>query len=188
MDKRVKYTKKVIADTLLELLDEKEISKITISELCIKANINRATFYRYYVDVYDLLATIEKEFVEEIKNTPVSETDTVLTFSEELLTVFSNNKKLVKILFNANNNIYFLEDVLELVYEKCRIKWLIENQDLEDKDIEYASIFLFNGALGLINYWVQNDFDQSIEDLASTIERLGIFGLNKYIYQNKKED
>ena len=48
MDRRVKYTKKIIKDTFLNLLKEKEISKITVSEICKLSDINRATFYRYY--------------------------------------------------------------------------------------------------------------------------------------------
>ena len=34
MDRRIKYTKKVIKDTFLELLEEKDINKITVSEIC----------------------------------------------------------------------------------------------------------------------------------------------------------
>ena len=47
MDRRIKYTKKVIKDTFLELMDEKDINKISISEICKISDINRATFYRY---------------------------------------------------------------------------------------------------------------------------------------------
>ena len=53
MDRRIKYTKKIIKDCFFELLSEKDINKITVSELCNKADINRATFYRYYIDIYD---------------------------------------------------------------------------------------------------------------------------------------
>ena len=55
MDRRVKYTKKVIKDTFIDLLSEKDINKVTVSEICKIADINRATFYRYYLDVFDLL-------------------------------------------------------------------------------------------------------------------------------------
>ena len=70
MDRRVKYTKKVIKDTLLELLQKKDISSITVKEICDLADINRGTFYRYYLDVYDLLKNIEQEFIDEIKESP----------------------------------------------------------------------------------------------------------------------
>ena len=68
MDRRVKYTKKIIKECFFDLLNEKEINKITVSELCTKADINRATFYRYYIDIYDLLEKIQEEFIEEYEN------------------------------------------------------------------------------------------------------------------------
>jgi AcrR family transcriptional regulator len=67
MDRRVKYTKKVIKDTFIDLLDKKDISKVTVSEICKIADVNRATFYRYYLDVFDLLEKMEQEFVEDVK-------------------------------------------------------------------------------------------------------------------------
>ena len=68
MDRRIKYTKKVIKENFLNLLEEKDISNITVKELCMISDINRGTFYRYYIDIYDLLKSIEQEFVEEVKN------------------------------------------------------------------------------------------------------------------------
>ena len=41
----------------------------------------------------------------------------------------------------------------------------------------------FNGALGIINYWIKNDFKNDIEEIAKNIETLGYFGTNKYIYK-----
>ena len=66
MDRRVKYTKTIIKDTFISLLSSKDINKISVSEICKVADINRATFYRYYLDIYDLLDKIEDDFIEEI--------------------------------------------------------------------------------------------------------------------------
>ena len=46
MDRRIKYTKNIIKTTFLKKLEEKEINKITVSEICKEADVNRATFYR----------------------------------------------------------------------------------------------------------------------------------------------
>ncbi|MBQ9011148.1 MAG: TetR/AcrR family transcriptional regulator, partial [Bacilli bacterium] len=62
MDRRVRYTKNVIKETLISLLSEKKINKITVTEVCKIADINRATFYRYYLDIYDLYDHMEQEF------------------------------------------------------------------------------------------------------------------------------
>ena len=188
MDRRVKYTKKTIQDCFFELLNEKEINKITVSELCTKADINRATFYRYYIDIYDLLEKIQEEFIDELKIISSEKDYTVLSFSKEMLQVFLNNKELLKIVFKTQNHIYFLNDFLDIVYEKCKNKWTREIENLEEKDIEFATIFIFNGAIGVINYWVQNDFSESVDDISTIIEELSYNGIKSFLYHEKKKD
>ncbi len=186
MDRRIKYTKTVIKDTFLSLLKEKEINKITVSEICKIADINRATFYRYYLDIYDLLNKIEDEFVEEIKSASSSEDEySVASFSKNLLEVFLENKDLVTILFNTMNNLYFLNDILDLVYQKCKEKWEKDLVNISSESIEYASVFIFNGALGVVNYWVKNGFTKSVDEIANIIEKLSYYGIKKYIYNIK---
>jgi len=46
-DARTRYTLKVIEKSLITLLKEKPMNKITVKELCELAEINRATFYTH---------------------------------------------------------------------------------------------------------------------------------------------
>lgn len=65
-DLRILRTKKLLTDTLLELLSEKEFQAITVSELTKKAGINRKTFYLHYSSTRDLLDEIQDEILDEI--------------------------------------------------------------------------------------------------------------------------
>lgn len=185
MDRRIKYTKKVIKETFLNLVSEKDIKKITVSEICNLADINRATFYRYYLDTYDLLDKIEEEFVNELKNASNNiESDySVSSFVEILLSVFLDNMNLVKVLFSNKNITNLLNEVLSIAYNKCKEKWISDLPNLDDEEIEYASLFIFNGALGIINFWVQNDFDKDIKEISQIIEQLSYYGTKRYIYK-----
>lgn len=51
----INSTKELLKKSLLELLTKKPLSKITIKELCERVDINRTTYYRYYLDQYDQL-------------------------------------------------------------------------------------------------------------------------------------
>ena len=46
MDRRTKYTKKIIKDTLINLLSENDKNKITVSEICKIADINSMKLYK----------------------------------------------------------------------------------------------------------------------------------------------
>lgn len=187
MDRRIKYTKKIIKDCFFELLNKKDINKITVSELCTMADINRATFYRYYIDIYDLLEKIQNDFVSELIQLSSEKDYTVFSFSEEMLQVFLNNKDLIKIIFKTKNHIFFLSEFLDLVYDMCKNKWSKEVLALDEKKIEYAATFIFNGAIGIINNWVQNDFNDSVDCIAKVIEELSYNGIKSFLNVEKKK-
>jgi len=65
-DQRTTITKRMLRDSLVALLKEKSIYKITIRELCEVAGINRSTFYRYYENQFSLLGEMETEIVDII--------------------------------------------------------------------------------------------------------------------------
>ena len=64
-DTRVQYTKKVLKDALLRLLQSKPIAKVSIKELCEEAGLNRGTFYLHYNEPNDVLMEIEGDFIRE---------------------------------------------------------------------------------------------------------------------------
>ena len=65
-DKRVIRTKKSIRTALFKLMESKDITSITISELTSLANVNRRTFYTHYSNVTDILDETESEIVDSI--------------------------------------------------------------------------------------------------------------------------
>ena len=65
-DKRVIRTKKAIKEALFRIMEEKDISSISISELTQEANINRRTFYTHYRNITDILEEIEGDLVEAL--------------------------------------------------------------------------------------------------------------------------
>ncbi|WP_306663957.1 TetR/AcrR family transcriptional regulator [Robertmurraya korlensis] len=69
LDRRKRYTKMVLKESLMNLLKQKPISSITIKEVCELADINRSTFYAHYSDQYELLYSIEEEFIEGMVHT-----------------------------------------------------------------------------------------------------------------------
>lgn len=74
IDKRVIKTKNAIFEAFKQLVQEKDMSDITISELTQKANITRSTFYMYYNTVGDVRTDIENTIMARIDRI-MSETD-----------------------------------------------------------------------------------------------------------------
>lgn len=60
-------TKKALASSLKKLMQNKPISKITVSDIVADCQVGRKTFYYHFQDIYELLAWIfQTELVEEL--------------------------------------------------------------------------------------------------------------------------
>ena len=68
-DRRTRYTRQTIKDTFLELLNQKNFTKITVTEICKNAEINRGTFYLHYYDIYDVLSDILNDMTQDMLTT-----------------------------------------------------------------------------------------------------------------------
>lgn len=55
MDRRIKRTRSAVFNAVLDLIIEKDAAKITVLELCKKADINKSTFYLHYKSIGDCL-------------------------------------------------------------------------------------------------------------------------------------
>src|SRR5260370_114076 len=64
-DPRVKRTRKLLQDALLELLAEKSFDAITVQDIAERSTINRATFYAHFVDKYELFASYNREWFRQ---------------------------------------------------------------------------------------------------------------------------
>ena len=66
MDRRTRYTRQAIRETLLELMEEKPFSRVTVTEVCRKAEMNRGTFYLHYLDLEDVLDDLDDKFEDRL--------------------------------------------------------------------------------------------------------------------------
>ena len=65
MNSSAKKTQSLIRNTFAMMISEKkELSKITVSELVKRANINRSTFYSHYDDIYGVAEEYENELID----------------------------------------------------------------------------------------------------------------------------
>ena len=59
-------TKKKIINAYLDLIPSKKWDKISVKEICSRAEITRGTFYQYYSSIYDLMEQIETTLLDDI--------------------------------------------------------------------------------------------------------------------------
>jgi AcrR family transcriptional regulator len=176
LDRKTRYTRMVLQDSLIELMKEKPISKITIKELCEKADINRSTFYAHYTDLYDLLHKVESETLSWAKEAVANlmgkpERQEALKILEGIFQNLIENSKHLQVLMSEQGDIDFQKQVFTLIYEQIGINLSDENRGYEDAEESYF-IFVVNGSVGLIQHWLKTGLSKSAQEMANIIYNL----------------
>ena len=156
-DRRAARTKKALQRAMLELLNKKDISKITVSELTELADIGRGTFYLHYMDAYDLLDKLEDELLGQITNNapPVAEynnSNSLLIHLENIWQYIYENMDSFKVLMNRHNVTRFMNKMK--IY--CEESILNNNKSNLQNSVEfYGIIYYISGSLGIFQKWIE---------------------------------
>ncbi|MDE7230040.1 MAG: TetR/AcrR family transcriptional regulator [Oscillospiraceae bacterium] len=130
MDLRVKKTKSAIINSFLQLRSKKPLERITVKELSDLAEINKATFYLHYKDIYDLSESLENELLDSVLSS-IRHPDAVLSepkvFISELFDGFIANQSLIDIIFSNDRKGILVDRVESKIrkfmfekYSKCK--------------------------------------------------------------------
>jgi len=178
MDLRVKRTRKMLREALWEGIMERGFDQLTVSEVCERAMINRATFYRHYEDMNDLLLRGLDEFFDEIHALaePAPSPDDAETYTFHgpprnflLLIEFLNDRvEFFRLMFSergisafvARMRLY-LEDMIRARIEVSRVEG---RASLIPEEIVVRS--WAGQMMGLLIWWIEEGCDRPVEDAA----------------------
>ena len=175
--RRIRYTKMVLRESLMELMKKKPISDIAIKEICALADISRSSFYNYYTDQYDLLQKTEEEilaFMDSILNKyAIYKNDKNMTSQmlEEILQYIADNNKSIYVLFTENGDIHFQKTLFSSMYKMNYLKSLTD-KITDEATKQYFFLFIVTGTSGLICHWINNGMDKSVHELAKLIIKI----------------
>lgn len=182
-DRRVIKTKHAIFKAFVELLNEKDVNQITITDIAKKANINRKTFYNYYSNAYEVMEEIENLTVEAfINNMGTVEFTNMADFLTEIFIKFTetvnNDLQFFNLLFKTNNRSFLIVKILEAL-KKYVQKRIEESNELDMRRFEVVSNFYLSGVLSVYMNWFMNNYDQSIEEISALLTELVLHGIQK---------
>lgn len=167
-NRRTIITKKILRETLLELLQEKSISKITIKEICDLSEMSRSTFYLHYQDQFMLLEDLENELIQNIMTT-LGTLDSVINSMDGIiafLKIIKSNPKTYRTLLCKNESKSFQEKLIEIVEKTVQSNTPI---DLDPQKKDYLFTFIMYGSLNVITEWINHDYDIAENELAELI-------------------
>ncbi|EFW37045.1 TetR/AcrR family transcriptional regulator [Treponema phagedenis] len=151
------------------LLQKKEINKISVTEICKKAGINRTTFYANYLDIFDLAEKIGKKAIDDFNELYEEEVKSQYN-SNDFLKLFSHikeNQLLYKTYFKLG---------IDSNFKIRRYDTKLAEKYYSNKYIDYHIEYFRAGITAIIKMWLNNNCDLEPEE---------VFQIIKEEYKNK---
>lgn len=183
IDRRVLVTKMFLRESLLELIQAKPIGKITPTELCRHADINRNTFYKHYDSPEALLTSIENELFEKIRLSVERswETSGMPAFLTEICQAIRDNGDLCRTLFSDFGDKDFLRRIVDLAHDKTIAQWKAAGMRDDAGQFELLYAFSVSSSVAVIQKWIQDGMTYTPGQIAAFIEKSTYFGLQGFL-------
>lgn len=169
-------------EALIKLIEKKDYNYITVKEVCVKAGVNRSTFYLHYETMDDLL----RESVEwlaknlwsyfnvekpDIKNMSL---DSLFFINKEYLTpylTFIKDHKTIMQIAIKKPWILDTDRQFKKIYSDILLP-ILTKYGLSEQRAKYTLAFFIDGIMALIYKWTENDCKEDISYIADLIESL----------------
>lgn len=171
-DLRVRRTRKLLREALIELIGERSFDTITVGDISQRAMVSRAAFYRHYQDKYDL---VEKIF-EEAKNTILVDSDSTHSpLSNDakhppepwikIFEHFAEYQKLYRELLGPRGSSWFSAKLhlflAELILERSRAVRIID----QDR-VSFSSALIAGLIITAVRWWLEHPEQFSPREIA----------------------
>ena len=180
-------TKDKIQASLIKMLDAVAPDDITVTAICDSAEINRATFYYHYDSVKDVFADLEakmeRDFAEFISMSAFNSDGTpAKSFYVTFIEFVAKNATICRMILNSKHSAgkEFLSRAIESGRQKVTNLFAMLYPACPASKINFYYLFVSNGFIALIEYWLNNGMKESVAEIAEVGERLSFTGA-KYL-------
>ncbi len=170
-NQRTRLSKKLFQNAILELLEEKGgIEKISVRELCDRAELNRSTFYAHYTEPREVLQEAEDEILTEtaghIKKIGAQMKGGGKEFISSFLRYVRDNDRVFRVLLVTAADPAFKSRFMQL-----SLLSLVEHMQLtmDDEKQQYIYSYLLNGSFGILTQWIRSDYAAAVPELVELL-------------------
>lgn len=192
--KKTTKTQKKFEETLLKLMEAKKFEAITVNDITELADVNRSTFYRHYLDKYDLLEKIEDNILSEIidfhstfigklpffKINTSFKLEDYITVDNNFFNIFEKHLATMAVLMGENGSITFqnkLNATMLSIFEKTFSVTSLKLIKME-KDLLYN--FQASSFISILCYWTEHP-QLTVQELFSFYSKIISNGIVNFV-------
>lgn len=172
--RRSRMTRRLMKDALMELMEDRPLASVSITELCNRADVNRSTFYSYYSDLLQLLKEIEDDIIAQLPQAkPIDDcADLDRQLIEDFTQFFGYVRKHARDFFILlqSGDIHFRERLIDTIMSRFRRKPAKAMDPLMSR---WSYIYCLNGTFGMMRDWIRQDFPMGDREFAELVLLMG---------------
>ena len=177
-DRRARRSRKLLKESLLELMKRKSFSDISVRDVTDAADMNRATFYLHYSGTAELLQSVEEDLLSELQalvDSHMQETfavGSVAPVFEPVLDFAVEHREICAVLFASSEASGFFQSIQRLVHENGAPLVRTWFQPEDPRLTDYLLNFLAWGFIGLLAEWFEKDMALPKAELLAAAQRM----------------
>lgn len=173
-DRRSMKTKNAVYQALAELMGEKELRHITVQDISDKADIHRVTFYKHFLDIYDVYEQLSKIILGDVAVMLTQRGEkTPAAFYQDLLHYVSEHSVYFKMIFSPYNTSKLYQKMLQMF---IGMESLVFSEQLgvgcSEDDLACVVRYHVNGCFAVMAEWVATGPAQPQEYIVKTLSAL----------------
>lgn len=187
-DRRVRYTKQVIKESFLELLKKNSFTKITVTQLCRLAEINRGTFYLHYYDMDDVLDDVLNDMlsntsrvVDHVFSGECQDSNCSYPFCDKI----HGNDMFCPLLLDDTISARIIDKMAD--HKEHYITWLMSHSILTFEEAEAIFYFQMNGCLTINKLMIRNHCNDW-KKIQKTIDAFIRAGLESFLIHDQRSE
>jgi len=170
-NRKTRYTRAALGQALVEALRDKPLARVTVTDLCRRADLSRGTFYLHYDNPADVLDDLEDRLLADFidawgDRADIGDQEFVLTVLHRLAT----DPDLAALVVQPNSTLVarFFAWRRDATQDACRAQY----PDLDETQLSYVRTFKEQGAIHLIAQWVSLGMSEPPVRIAALLTRL----------------
>lgn len=181
-DERYYVADEAIRDAFFLVLKEKDLEKITVSDVIKKAGIVRSTFYNHYDNIPALVTSIEDKTIDDIFSLmktfyPKNDADICKSFFSTICNYTRNNPFLANLLRSPRGDQFF-EKALTMFHRYVAEVTQNTTPSLHSKEeLSYMVACTIGSTLGVLHKWTKDNFAIPAEAVADILTQAFIAGM-----------
>ena len=185
-DERYTTAEDAICDAFFLLLDEKEVDKITVSDVVKKAGIVRSTFYNHYENIPALLSSAEDKALNDIFNLmesfkPQNDKDVCKSFFLAICNYIKSNPFLAILLKSPRGDEFFTKAMTMFHRYVSQISAEKAPSPESMQRFKYFVACTIGCTLGVLHKWTAEKLETPAEEVADILAQVFITGILPYL-------